>query len=163
MKISEDLYNALLNQWVEEKENSHTYLYIGAYLKNKGLDKIGSYFIESSKEEDEHSQSILNLMTDLNLDFQPRTIENMSFDCSTILKVAEKFVQREIQTTQSLQEIKELAMSETTSGFGSIIEEHLRKMIYQQQAEMEECLSFMDKAILFDSWTNVAVWDLNFK
>ena len=163
MKISEELMNALLNQWVEEKENSHTYIYIGAYLKNKGLDKIGSHFIDASKEEDEHAQSILNLMTDLNLEFEPRPISNMSFMCSSILDIAEKFVQREVQTTQSLQEIKEIASQDDSFGLGAIIEEHIRKMISQQQSEMEESLTFRDKAILFGDWSNVALWDLNFK
>ena len=160
MKISEDLYNALLNQWVEEKENSHTYLYIGAYLKNKGLDKMGKFFFDASHEEDEHAQSILNLLTDLNLDFIPRTITEQVFDCSTISLVADKFLQREMQTTQSLHEIKEIAMNDSSSGFDAVIEEHIRKMISQQQSELEESLSFKDKSNLFTEWWQVALWDL---
>lgn len=160
MKISEDLYNALLNQWVEEKENSHTYLYIGAYLKNKGLDKLGKFFFDASHEEDEHAQSILNLLTDLNLDFIPRTITEQVFDCSTISLVADRFLQREMQTTQSLQEIKEIAMNDSSSGFDAVIEEHIRKMISQQQPELEEALSFKDKSELFTEWWQVALWDL---
>lgn len=160
MKISEDLYNALLNQWVEEKENSHTYLYIGAYLRNKGLDKMGKFFFDASHEEDEHAQSILNLLTDLNLDFIPRTITEQVFDCSTISLVADRFLQREMQTTQSLQEIKEIAMNDSSSGFDAVIEEHIRKMISQQQSELEESLSFKDKANIFTEWWQVALWDL---
>lgn len=160
MKISEDLYNALLNQWVEEKENSHTYLYIGAYLRNKGLDKMGKFFFDASHEEDEHAQSILNLLTDLNLDFIPRTITEQVFDCSTISLVADRFLQREMQTTQSLQEIKEIAMNDSSSGFDAVIEEHIRKMISQQQPELEEALSFKDKSELFTEWWQVALWDL---
>lgn len=160
MKISEDLHNALLNQWVEEKENSHTYLYIGAYLKNKGLDKLGKFFFDASHEEDGHAQSILNLLTDLNLDFIPRAITEQVFDCSTISLVADKFLQREMQTTQSLQEIKEIAMNDSSFGFESVIEEHIRKMISQQQSELEESLSFKDKANIFTEWWQVALWDL---
>lgn len=160
MKISEDLHNALLNQWVEEKENSHTYLYIGAYLKNKGLDKLGKFFFNASHEEDGHAQSILELLTDLNLEFIPRTITEQVFDCSTISLVADKFLQREMQTTQSLQEIKEVAIGDSSSGFDAVIEEHIRKMISQQQSELEESLSFKDKANLFTEWWQVALWDL---
>lgn len=160
MKISEDLHNALLNQWVEEKENSHTYLYIGAYLKNKGLDKLGKFFFDASHEEDVHAQSILELLTDLNLEFIPRTITEQVFDCSTISLVADKFLQREMQTTQSLQEIKEIAIGDFSSGFDAVVEEHIRKMISQQQSELEESLSFKDKANLFTEWWQVALWDL---
>ena len=160
MNISEELYNALLNQWVEEKENSHTYLYIGAYLKNKGLDKMGKFFFDASHEEDEHAQSILKLLTDLNLDFIPKTIGEQFFDCSRISLVADKFLQREMQTTQSLQEIKEIAMNDSPSGFDAVIEEHIRKMISNQQGELEEALSFKDKSELFTEWWQVALWDL---
>ncbi len=160
MNISEELHNALLNQWVEEKENSHTYLYIGAYLKNKGLDKMGKFFFDASLEEDGHAQSILKLLTDLNLDFIPRMIGEQVFDCSSISLVADKFLQREMQTTQSLQEIKEIAMSDSSSGFDAVIEEHIRKMISDQQSELEEALSFKDKSELFTEWWQVALWDL---
>lgn len=163
MKISEDLHNALLNQWVEEKENSHTYLYIGAYLKNKGLDNMGKFFFDASQEEDEHAQSIVKLLTDLNLEFVPRTISEQVFDCSKISLVADKFVQREVQTTQSLQEIKEISINESISGFESVIEEHIRRMISNQQAELEESLSFKDKANLLSEWWQVALWDLEIK
>lgn len=163
MKISEDLHNALLNQWVEEKENSHIYLYIGAYLKNKGLDKMGKFFFDASHEEDEHAQSIVDLLTDLNLEFIPRAISEQIFDCSKISLVAEKFVQREMQTTQSLQEIKEISMNESLSGIETIIEEHIRKMIANQQSELEESLSFRDKASILSEWWQVALWDLEIK
>lgn len=160
MNISEELYDALLNQWVEEKENSHTYLYIGAYLKNKGLDNLGKFFLNASLEEDVHAQSILNLLTDLNLEFVPRTIGEQSFDCSKISLIAEKFLQREMQTTQSLQEIKDISMNDSSSGFNAVIEEHIRKMISQQQSELEESLTFRDKSELFSEWWQVALWDL---
>ncbi len=122
MNISEELYDALLNQWVEEKENSHIYLYIGAYLKNKGLDNMGKFFFDASNEENEHAQSIVKLLTDLNLEFIPRMIGEQIFDCSRISLIADKFIQRETQTTRSLQEIKEVAMGDNFSGFGAVID-----------------------------------------
>jgi uncharacterized protein (UPF0335 family) len=45
-----------------------------------------------------------------------------------------------MQTTQSLQEIKEIAMNDSSSGFDAVIEEHIRKMISHQQSELEESL-----------------------
>ena len=159
--ISETMREALLNQWVEEKENSHTYLYIGAWMKNKGLDNLGKYFMDASKEEDGHAQSIVDLLTDLNVAFEPRILTNMTFTISSILDIAEKFVDREVQTTQSLQSIKQIAIEEDE--LSSIVEEHMRKMIHQQQSEMEECLTFMDKSLLFKEWWQVALWDLSLK
>lgn len=159
--INENLLNSLLDQWVEEKENSHTYLYIGAWLKNKGFDNIGKFFIDASKEEDGHAQSILDLLTDLNLMFEPRPIQNMSFPIMSIADVAQKFVDRETQTTESLQNIKEISM--TDDSMSPIIEEHIREMIHKQQHEMSECLEFMDKAQIAQDWKTVLLWDLSLK
>jgi len=154
--ISEILLNSLLDQWVEETENSHTYLYAGAFLKNKGFDNMGKFFMDASKEEVEHAQSILDLLTDLNLPFEPRPIQNMAFPISSILDIASKFLGRETQTTESLQNIRDIAMSEDAS----IIEEHMRKMIVDQRSEMSESLSFMDKALIAEDWKTVLLWDL---
>ena len=161
MILNENVVDSLLEQWVEEKENSHTYLYIGSWMKNKGLDNLGRYFIDASKEEDDHASSIMNLLTDLNIPFEPRPIENMSFPISSISDVAKKFMDRETQTTESLQEIKMICVEE--EGMSSIVEEHVRRMITQQQSEMNECISFMDKSLMLNEWWQVALWDLCLK
>lgn len=155
--IDEELRDALLNQWVEENENSSTYFYIGAFLKNKGLDNLGNKFIDGAKEEHSHAQMIMDLMTDLNISFETRLIQDMSFQINSIYDIAKKFIDREVQTTNSLIEIKNIC---NNSG---VVEEFIRKMILQQQGEMKEANSFMDKAILLPEWWQVALWDLNSK
>ena len=76
-------------------------------------------------------------------------------------KVAESqaYVDREIETTESLNEIKISAMDSSCP----IVEEFMRKMIVNQQKEMEEALDFQDKAELFPEWWQVALWDLGAK
>lgn len=153
----EELRNALLDQWVEENENSSTYFYIGAFLKNKGLDNLGKMFVDGAKEELSHAEMILNLMTDLNFFVELHSIAEMTFPINTIQDIANKFLEREIQTTNSLIEIKNMC-----DGNG-IVEEFIRKMISLQQKEMEEANSFMDKSLLLKEWWQVALWDLSLK
>lgn len=159
--ISENLRNQLVEQWVEEKENSQFYIYIGGWLKNRGYENLAKYFIDASFEEDVHAKKIFDLLTDLSLDFESRQIGSGVFPISSIGDIAEKFLSREIQTTQSLTEIRDLCSEEETAS--SVVEEMIREMISVQQSELEESTSFMDKTKILTEWWQVMFWDLQLK
>lgn len=163
MLISESLKDALLAQWIEESENSQIYLYAGAWLKVKGFTNIGNFFINGRKEEAGHAKQIFELFMDLNIPFSSGSISSGEFNINSIRDIAERFLSREIQTTESLNEIKKLAI-EDDSPAASIVEELMRKMIKQQRAELEEATDFMDKCSIFgDDWKAVMLWDLEFE
>ena len=156
--ISDELKEALLDQWVEEKTNSSIYISIGAWFKNKGFDNLGKFFMDASLEEDGHAKQIVDIMTDLNIDFMVKEIPSFEgvMDCTAVAGI---FLSREEQTTDSLNELKKLSMEENP-----IIEEFSRKMISQQQAEMEEALSFFDKVqIVGNDYKMLLLWDLSLK
>jgi len=162
MLISEDLKNALLAQWVEEKENSQIYLYIGGWLKVRGFSNIGESFIKGSGEEEGHAKQIFDLLMDLNIPFESSHLISGEFPINSISDIAEKFMNREVQTTQSLSEIKRIASEEESAG-SPVVEELIRKMISQQQNELEEATDFMDKSKILDDWKFIMLWDLEFK
>ena len=60
--INEALLSSLTNQVGAEKENANIYLFIGMFLKNKGLNNLGEFFIKQHEEEIEHSLMICNLI-----------------------------------------------------------------------------------------------------
>lgn len=158
MLISNDLKSLLHQQWIEEKENSQFYLYIGAWLKNFGLDNIGKFFMKASDEEEGHAQEILKLMTDLNIDFESGNIASGQFSINSIMDIAEKFLSREIQTTESLKEIRDACEGDEAGN--AVVEEMIRKMISQQQSELEEANNFMDKSkIMNGDWKFILLWD----
>lgn len=158
--ISENLIDAIIGQMREEKLNSHTYLFIAGFMKGKGLDNLGKMFEDQYKEENEHFHKFFNLLTDFNVVPAIPDIPSVELDFTSILDVGNKFVEREMLTTASITEIRDLAMEE---GF-PIQEEFLRDMIFLQQKEMEESLGFMDRAELCGSnWMNVFLWDLGLK
>lgn len=161
MLISESLRSSLLEQWIEEKENSQFYLYIGGWLKNGGYDNLGKFFIDASKEEDEHALMIFNLLTDLNVQFETNPIGSGVFAILSIIDIAEKFLSREIQTTQSLRDIRDLCSGEESGS--SVVEEFIRDMISKQRSELEEATTFMDKAKVMNEWKFVMLWDMSLK
>ena len=79
---------------------------ISAYLKNKGLDNIANLFYKQYKEELEHSEIILNLLLDLNANFIVPSIDEVGLEIDGFLDIANFYLEREIHTTTSLNEIK---------------------------------------------------------
>jgi ferritin len=155
--ISDTLAEALNNQIAHERYNATIYLYIAGYLKNKGFEKLASIFEGQHDEEMGHSKIIFDLLTDMNTSVIMREIDEVSIDFSNIIDVANAYLGREIITTQSLDDIKNLAIEEKNP----VVEERIREMIKLQQNEYAEATDFMDKAeITGGDWKFVLMWDL---
>ena len=158
--ISDNLIDSLLAQWAHEKYNSHLYLYISSFLKNKGLNHLGSKFYGQYKEENEHSEMIIGLLTDINANVVLPEIDEVNIPITSIMDIADKYLLREYETTTSLDEIKKISIDESNP----VVEEFIRKMIEIQRHEYEEATDFMDKAELTgNNWFNVFLWDLGEK
>ena len=158
--ISDNLIDSLLAQWAHEKYNAHLYLYISSFLKNKGLNHLGSKFYNQYKEENEHSEMIISLLTDLNGNVLLPEIDEINVPITSIMDIADKYLLREYETTISLDEIKKISIDESNP----VVEEFMRKMIEMQRHEYEEATDFMDKAELVgNNWFNVFLWDLGEK
>jgi ferritin len=158
--ISENLLSSLWEQVGAEKENANIYLYIGMFLKNKGLNNLGEFFFKQHEEETEHSLIICNLIADLGANFEMVEIDGFNSQFGSIIEIAQLFLEREIQTTESLDAIKKLAIDENCP----VAEERFRQMLILQQQEYAEATDFMDKAELcIGDWSKVLLWDLSLK
>lgn len=155
MLMSENLRVALCEQIAHEKYNSNLYMYICGFLRNKGLDNIAKHFEKQHLEEFEHSIEFFNLLTDLNADVTIPEIDEINIPLLTIADIAKIYLEREILTTKSINQIKEMSIMEGCY----VAEEKMREMITKQQHEYAEATSFMDKAELLPEWWQVAIWD----
>ena len=154
--ISDSLKESIVNQIAEEKKNANIYLSIASYLNGKGLSNLAKKFEEQHSEETEHSLILYNLLSDLSVVFTVPIIESyeMAF-IEKITDIAELYLEREYETTNSLNEIKELAMEEENP----VVEERIREMIKLQQHEYGEATEFLDKSNLMNEWWQVALWN----
>jgi len=158
--ISNELNSALCEQIGHEKFNSSLYLFIAGFLKNKGFNNLGSHFEEQHEEEFKHSKMIFDLLTDLNSPIRIPEINEVDLSFGTIIDIATAYLDREIATTKSLDEIKKLAIEEECP----VVEEYMRKMLVLQQNEYAEATDFQDKANLAGGdWFKVLVWDIGAK
>lgn len=154
--ISDSLKDSLVEQIAEEKKNANIYLSIASYLNGKGLSNLAKKFLEQHNEETGHSLTLYNLLSDLSVVFVVPQIE--TYDISSIdniVSLAELYLEREYQTTESLGEIKKQASDEDNH----VVEERIREMIELQQLEYAESTEFLDRANLLKEWWQVALWD----
>ena len=158
--ISDTLCASLCEQIGHEKYNSNLYLFIAAYLKNKGLDNLGKKFEEQHKEEFEHSIMIYEMLTDLNAPVMIPEIVKIDMIFNTIIDIASAYLDREIMTTQSLDAIKKLAIEDECP----VVEEAIRDMIKLQRNEYAEATNFMDRSELTGGdWSKAMRWDLSLR
>jgi ferritin len=160
-KLISDELNAVLSEQIgHEKFNSHLYLFIAGFLRNKGFNNIAAHFEEQHEEEFHHSKMIYDMLVDLNSPVMIPEISEVNIQFNSILDIANVYLEREIETTKSLDEIKRLAIEEDCP----VIEEAMRDMIKLQRAEYEEATTFMDNAELTGGdWWKIKLWDLGFK
>ena len=155
--ISDNLADLLNSQLSHEKFNANLYLYIAGYLKNKGLGGLAKHFMDQHSEETEHSIIIFDLLTDLSANVVMNEINEVSIPINSISEIAKLYLDREILTTDSLNEIKNQAIEENNP----VVEERMREMIKLQQNEYAEATDFMDKSNLIgDDWKFALLWDL---
>jgi ferritin len=160
--IGDSLKSALVEQLGQEIYNSHLYLYTAAFLNSKGLSNLAKHFEGQHKEEQDHALIIYNLLVDLGVDFDMPEIMGCSMPFQSILDVANIYLEREVITTESLNEIKNQAMGEIE--YCPVVEERMRDMIETQQHEYREATDFFDKASLTEGdWKFVLLWDSSLK
>jgi len=155
--MSTNLNSAICEQIAHEKYNANLYLYICGFLRNKGLDNIAKMFEKQHLEEIEHSLDFFNLLTDLNAPVVIPEIDKVNISITSIMDIAQHYLDREILTTTSINEIKKIAIAEDNP----VVEEKMREMISKQQAEYAESTSFMDKCMMLPEWWQVAIWDIS--
>jgi ferritin len=154
--ISDEMLQASSIQLSNERFNSGLYLYIAGFLLGKGLDNLATIFTTQWVEENGHSKQIFDFLTDMNAIPLIKEVNDVNIPISSIKDIGDLFVSKEIETTESLEALKQLAIDDKNS----IAEEFYRKMIVQQQKEMEESTTFADNADLCgDDWYKAKVWN----
>jgi len=153
--INDSLRASICEQIGHELYNANLYLYICAFLRNKGLDNTAKHFEGQHAEETEHAKEFVKLLTDLDAPLTIPEIDEVSITFNTIWDIAKAYVDREVLTTSCINEIKNLAMVEGSA----VVEEKMREMISKQQKEYEEATGFMDKAELMPEWWQWAIYD----
>ena len=149
--ISETLREAFINQISHEQYNSNLYLYIAGFFRNKGLDKLADKFLGQYEEEISHTKKIFDFLTDMNALIEINGVDKVELNINFIKDVSEAYLQREIITTDNLEQIKAITIKDNHG----VAEEFIREMINLQRNELAEASVFSDLAELCGSWLDV--------
>lgn len=152
----------LLNEQIaHELYNSNFYRKIGSYLKNIGLDNLGSHFYDDQvSEEQGHAKLVTDFIVSRNEKVDSLTIPEVTISLRDIIQIAELYLKQEKDTTAKLSTIASQALSNAdfiTFGF-------MQDMIDKQRIEEEEAFTFLDKARMTQNdYKVVLVWDASYK
>lgn len=158
--ISTKTLTMLIQQISDESYNAHLYLKIYSYLKNKGLDNMAAHFRHQFEEEIEHQKMIADYITDRNEDIIVLGVNEVDFEPTNLLEVANTYLKQEQHTTKKLINIAKSAFEESDFITFSFMQE----MINNQKEEEEEAFTFLDKVELIgEDWSNIVLLDQAFK
>lgn len=143
-QVSEKIQDLLIKQAAHELKNFNLYNSFSNYFSLEGLVDLQKYYAKRAKEEKLHHQWILDYMNDADARIEYPVIEvNTEQKIPNILFPFTATVDREIQTTQMIYAIYEVAIEEKDFMTASWLYEKLIK----EQIE-EESISRMAVSII---------------
>lgn len=144
MKLSDALNDAICEQIAHELSNSIKYMQIASFFENLQLKKISKYFYDQSNHEKEHADKFLQYLNDrTGGNFIMPEMSNLLLDIPNVESVASAYVALEEKTTDSIEDLYNLAFSERSY----IDLEFLQKMLWEQVEEEDSALHFYERII----------------
>lgn len=156
MKLSSELNDALCQQICHELGNQTKYMQIASYFESIQLKRLSKYFLNQANHEKEHADKFMSHIND-------RTggkviigeIEEPQLNLIDINSVADAFISVEEITTESIEDLYDLALNEKSYidlGF-------LQSMLQEQIEEEDSANSFALKA---KSTKDLVIFDATF-
>ena len=154
MKLSNELNESINEQILHEYHNALIYAQIQSYFEDTQLKNIAEYFKKQSVHETEHAQKFIQHLND-------RTggkvsigeVDSPNLNLSSVESVGEVYISTEQGTTESIEEIYELA-SDTKSFIDlPFLLEMLSEQVEEEDVANEFSLKLKNTKdlVLFDS------------
>lgn len=153
MKLSPNLNEALNQQILMEMHNQLVYMQISSYFEDLQLKNIAKYFKDQAKHEGDHAYKFMDYINDRTggkVSLGTISMENLSF--SALGEVAKKYILAEEETTQSIEEIYDLAFSEKSYMDLGFIEEMLNEQVEEEDSAQHFSKNLLEvkDIVLFD-------------
>ena len=113
MKLSQELNDALNQQILLELQNQNKYMQIQSYLEDLQLKNLANFFKKQSSDENNHANLFMNHINDRNggkVTIGEIDSPNISFN--SVSELADFYVLTEHQTTESIEGLYDLALSD---------------------------------------------------
>ena len=154
MILSQDLNDAINEQIIKEHQNVLTYQMIQSYFEKMELHNLANYFKKHAKDEFKHGQKYIDYLNGrVGGDFKIGEIPAPNIQIDSSNSIGEIFLRTELETTESLEEIYELAVTQRSY----IDLPYLLEMLDGQYHEEKEAQNFSKRfamvkdLVLFDA------------
>ncbi len=154
MKLSSELNDAICQQIVIELENQNKYMQIQSYFEDLQLKNLAKFFKEQSSGENSHANMFMDHLNDRN--GGKVIIGDVSApksDFTDIASVADFYVLTEQETTNSIESLYDLALSEKSYIDLGFLESMLNEQIEEEDTSQRLAtnLKMAKDIVLFDA------------
>lgn len=154
MRLSQELNSALVNQIHEELQNANIYRQVSCFFEDIQLKNLARYFLDAANQESEHANKFMQHINDrAGGKVIIGEVDSPNLNITTIEEVCQVFLDTEERTTESIENLYEIASS--TKSFIDL--PFLLSMLSEQVEEEDIAQEFAGKVklvrdlILFDS------------
>lgn len=142
--ISPALGTALVKQLAHELKNYNLYMSFANFFAIEGLSDLEEYYRKRANEEKNHHQWIMDYLTDGDYKFTYPEIDKNTETFDTVVKPFQQTVEREIQTTNMIYKLYDLATSEKDYMTASWLYEKLIKEQIEEENTSRMALTIME-------------------
>lgn len=113
MKLSQELCDAYNEQISKEYKNALSYAQISSFFEDFQLSKLASYFMEQSKQEEDHARMFIKHVND-RIGGKVTIFETPqpTLSLSDWKSVGNEFIRIEQETTESIESLYDMALNE---------------------------------------------------
>ncbi len=138
--IQKELENAINAQINQELTASYNYLGMSTYFDELSLDGFASWMQNQHSEEQEHAMKLLNYLQDRGGRVQLASIPSPQVEFTSILEVFEISLQMEIENTNSINALYELALKHSDHATKSHLQWFLDEQV-EEEKSMEDIIA----------------------
>jgi len=154
MKLSQMLCDAINAQIVIELENQNKYMQIQSYFEDLQLKNLAKYFKDQSDGENDHANLFMDYLNDRNGGkVIIGDVESPKSDFTDVSSVADFYILTEQQTTDSIESLYDLALSEKSYIDLDFIQSMLKEQVEEEDSSLHlgQQLKSVKDIYLFDS------------
>ena len=155
MQISSELASLFNQQVSNEQANAHLYEQVACWCRLRGLKNLAAMFAKQADEERGHHKKMLGYLEEVNAEVVIPPTEAKPHGWGSCNEVAQTFIEAEMQTTEAINEMMRLAMSEEDYS----AQDFLQPFCQEQSEEVTTAQRFMaavmasgGNLLLLDHW-----------
>ncbi len=157
MLISQKLLEALNEQVVLEAESSQAYLAAAAWLETqKGLDGITEFFYQQSAEERDHMLRLISYISDREAKAVITALRQPKNDFRNLVEVFEDFKKNELNVSDAIHNLVDLALSEKDYLTFEFLQWYLREQLEEEKL----AIAILDR-LEFIGESKIGIYELN--